>query len=61
LTAAKNAFSQFDKKGEGHIKVNDIAPAMKSMGHNIKGEWLEKMEDEIDTEGQFQYRPQMYW
>ena len=49
--AAKDAFNQYDKKGEGQLKVSDIAPAMKKLGHNIKTDWLEKMEDMIDTEG----------
>ena len=51
IVAAKDAFNQFDKKGEGQLKVGDIAQAMKKLGHNIKPDWLEKMEDMIDTEG----------
>lgn len=49
--AAKDVFKGFDKRGEDQIRVNDIAPAMKKLGHNIKPDWLESMEDEIDTEG----------
>jgi len=49
--AAASAFEGFDKRGEGQIKVGDIASAMKKLGHNIKTDWLEKMEDSIDTEG----------
>lgn len=49
--AAADAFKAFDKKGEDHIKVGDIEFAMKKMGHNLKNEFLEKMEDLIDTEG----------
>lgn len=40
-----------DKRDEGKMKIADIAQGMKKLGHNIKGDWLEKMEDEIDTEG----------
>lgn len=49
--SAQDAFSSLDKRDEGKIKVGDIAQAMKKLGHNIKVDWLEKMEDEIDTEG----------
>ena len=49
--AAKEAFASCDKRDEGKIKVGEIAAAMKRLGHNIKVDWLEKMEDEIDTEG----------
>lgn len=49
--AAHDAFHALDKKGEDNIKVGDIESAMKKMGLNIKGDFLEKMEDVIDTEG----------
>jgi len=49
--AAKAVFSGFDKRGEDQIRVGDIAAAMKKVGHNVKPDWLESMEDEIDTEG----------
>jgi len=49
--AVKDAFGQFDKKGEGQIKVGDIGSAMKKMGHNITPEFLEKWEEDIDQDG----------
>jgi len=49
--AAQDAFSQLDKRGEEKIRVGDIQNAMKKLGHNISGDWLESMEDEIDAEG----------
>ena len=54
IPAARDAFKAFDKRNEDQIKVGDIAGAMKKMGHNIKADWLEKMEDMIDTEGETQ-------
>jgi len=51
VAASKNAFKSFDKKGEDKIKVGDIEPAMKKLGHNIKPDWLEKIEHTIDAEG----------
>jgi len=48
---AKEVFTGFDKRGEDQIRVGDIPAAMKKLGHNIKPDWLESFEDEIDTEG----------
>ena len=52
VSAAQDAFSQLDKRGEEKIRVGDIQNAMKKVGHNISGDWLESLEDEIDTEGE---------
>jgi len=49
--ATKEAFAAYDKKGESQIKVGDITPAMKKLGHNITPEFLEKWEDDIDADG----------
>lgn len=49
--AAADAFKACDKKGEDRIKVGDIEIAMKKMGYTFKSEFLEKLEDVIDTEG----------
>jgi len=51
VKAAKEAFKSFDKKGEDKIKVGEIALALKKLGHTIKSDWLEKIEQTIDTEG----------
>jgi len=49
--AARDAFKSFDKKSEDRIKVGDIEAAMKRLGHNIKPDWLEKIEHMIDADG----------
>lgn len=49
--AARDAFKSFDKKSEDKIRVGDIEAAMKRLGHNIKPDWLEKIEHMIDAEG----------
>jgi len=49
--AAQDAFSSCDKRGEEKIRVGDIQNAMKKLGHNVSGDWLEGIEDEIDQEG----------
>jgi calmodulin len=51
IKAAKESFKSFDKKGEDKIKVGDLEAAMKKLGHNIKPDWLEKIEHMIDSEG----------
>ncbi|CAD5117661.1 DgyrCDS6413 [Dimorphilus gyrociliatus] len=49
--ACQDAFNAYDKRDQGKIKTGDISGAMKDIGHTIKPDWLEKFEDEIDTEG----------
>jgi len=49
--AAKLAFDFFDKKSEEQIKVGDLESALRKLGHNIKSDWLEKIEHMIDSEG----------
>jgi len=50
-SAARDAFKSFDKKSEDRIRVGDIEAAMKRLGHNIKPDWLEKIEHMIDADG----------
>jgi len=50
-SAARDAFKSFDKKSEDKVRVGDIESAMKRIGHNIKPDWLEKIEHMIDAEG----------
>jgi len=50
-SAARDAFKSFDKRSEDKIRVGDIEAAMKRIGHNIKPDWLEKIEHTIDAEG----------
>lgn len=51
IKVAKDGFKAFDKKNEDRIKVGDIEAVLKKLGHNIKPDWLEKIESTIDTEG----------
>ncbi|CAD5123643.1 DgyrCDS11969 [Dimorphilus gyrociliatus] len=51
LKGCQEAFLQHDKRDQKKIKTGDISSAMKDLGHSIKSDWLEKFEDEIDTEG----------
>jgi len=48
---ANEAFASFDKKGDGKIKIGEIANCFKKMGQNISADLLETFEDEIDEEG----------
>jgi calmodulin len=49
--AANDAFTAFDKMCVDMIMVGDFVPALKRLGHNIKPDWLEKIEHMIDSEG----------
>jgi len=51
IKRARDAFNALDAKGHDHIKVGDIEIGMKKLGHNIKPDWLQKIESTIDTEG----------
>lgn len=51
IKTAKDAFEGFDKRGEQQIKVGDIGGAMKKLGHSIKPDFLEKLQELVDTEG----------
>jgi len=55
LSAARDAFKNFDKKGEGRIKVGDIEPALKKLGHTIKPDWFEKVDIDAEGTGYVQY------
>jgi len=51
IKAATEAFKGFDKKDEGRIKIGDISSTMKKVGHTVKPEFMEKIEDQIDADG----------
>jgi len=51
VKAATDAFRGFDKKDEGKIKIGDISATMKKVGHTVKPEFMEKIEDQIDSDG----------
>jgi len=51
IKASKESFDSFDKKGEGKVKIGEIANVFKKMGQNISAEMLETFEDDIDEEG----------
>ena len=60
VSVAKEAFKSFDKKNEERIKVGDIETVLKKLGHNIKPDWLEKIESTIDTEGMFTIQESLF-
>jgi len=48
---AREAFNLLDLKKNNRIKVGEIKAGLQKLGHNIKPDWLEKMESTIDIEG----------
>jgi len=51
ISRARDAFNSLDIKKNSRIKVVEIETCLKKLGHNIKPDWLEKIESTIDTEG----------
>ena len=43
------------------MRVNDISKCLNAMGQKVKGDWLEKLEGEIDTEGECNILVYMHW
>ena len=47
----KEAFSLFDKDGDGTITIDELDVVMRSLGRNTTREDLQKMIDEVDEDG----------
>ena len=46
------AFSLFDKDGDGQITVDEVAQTMTSLGIDVRLSDIEVMVDQVDTDGQ---------
>lgn len=51
LTAIKQAFSLFDKNGDGKIDTEELGTVMESLGENPTEAELKEMISEVDTDG----------
>lgn len=51
LTAIKQAFSLFDKNGDGKINTKELGTVMESLGENPTEAELKEMISEVDTDG----------
>ena len=47
----EEAFSLFDKNGDGTITVNELATVMRSLGSNPTNSELQDMINEVDSDG----------
>lgn len=47
----KEAFSLFDKDGDGTITSKELGTVMRSIGHNPSPEDLKNMMSEVDADG----------
>ena len=47
----KDAFSLFDKDGDGSIDCDELRTVMTSLGHNLTTAELQEMIDEVDSDG----------
>ncbi|XP_061171967.1 uncharacterized protein LOC133181492 [Saccostrea echinata] len=52
LAMFKNAFSLFDRDGEGIVLTRELGPIMRSMGYSPTEEELADMINEVDSEGE---------
>ena len=46
------AFSLFDKDGDGQITVDEVAQTMSSLGIDVRLCHVQTMVDQVDTDGQ---------
>ena len=46
------AFSLFDKDGDGQITVDEVAQTMSSLGIDVRLSDVQVMVDQVDTDGQ---------
>ncbi|GAX73998.1 hypothetical protein CEUSTIGMA_g1448.t1 [Chlamydomonas eustigma] len=51
LAEFKEFFSLFDKQGNGYITIDELGPAMRSLGQNPSQQELNEMVLEIDADG----------
>ena len=51
LEEIKEAFSLFDKDGDGTITIDELATVMRSLGQNPTDEELQDMINEVDADG----------
>ena len=53
LTEFKEAFSLFDKDGDGTITTKELGTVMRSLGQNPTEAELQDMINEVDADGKF--------
>ena len=51
----KEAFSLFDKDGDGTISTKELGTVMRSLGQNPTSQELQDMINEVDADGEFPY------
>mmetsp|Transcript_20554 Transcript_20554/g.36519 ORF Transcript_20554/g.36519 Transcript_20554/m.36519 type:complete len:151 (+) Transcript_20554:27-479(+) len=52
VSELKEAFSLFDKNGDGHITADELGQVMEQLGHVVEEEDLEEMIHEVDPRKQ---------
>jgi calmodulin len=53
ITEFKEAFSLFDKDGDGTISCKELGTVMRSLGQNPTEAELQDMVNEVDTDGKY--------
>uniref|UniRef100_A0A3Q0S8F8 Calmodulin 2a (phosphorylase kinase, delta) n=1 Tax=Amphilophus citrinellus TaxID=61819 RepID=A0A3Q0S8F8_AMPCI len=57
----KEAFSLFDKDGDGTITTKELGTVMRSLGQNPTEAELQDMINEVDADGENSVKPQNWW
>ena len=59
----KEAFSLFDKDGDGTITTKELGTVMRSLGQNPTEAELQDMINEVDADGQYlhQHHPSLFY
>ena len=52
LTEFKEAFSLFDKDGDGTVSSSELGTVLRSLGQNPTEEELEQLVNEVDADGE---------
>ena len=55
LSEFKEAFSLFDKDGDGSITTKELGTVMRSLGQNPTEAELQDMINEVDVDGNWQF------
>lgn len=60
ISEFKEAFSLFDKDGDGTISVKELGTAMRSLGQNPTEQEIKEMINEVDTDGMYNTFKRVY-
>ncbi len=51
ISAIREIFKSYDKRGDGHIETEVLADVMKRFGHRLRGDQLKELIELVDADG----------